>query len=61
MSSTEVIKRLVEAGFIHVSTKGDHWKFKHPDGRITIVTHPVKDIPKGTLGNIRRQSKLTLR
>ncbi len=62
MDSREIIKRLKEDGWYEVDQDGDHIQFKHETkkGRVT-VTHPVKDIPKGTLGNIRRQSGLDLR
>jgi len=62
MDSTEVIKKLRADGWFKVGQEGDHVQFKHPTkpGRVT-VTHPVKDIPKGTLGSIRRQSGLDLR
>lgn len=62
MSSREVIKMLKANGWLQVAQEGDHVQFKHPTrpGRVT-VPHPVKDIPKGTLGSIRRQSGLDLR
>lgn len=56
-SSREVIKKLNEDGWYEVGCDGDHHQFKHPlkKGRVT-VTHPVKDIPTGTLKNIEKQS-----
>ena len=53
---------LIADGWYQVAQERDHLQFKHPDksGRVTIP-HPVKDIPEGTLGSIRRQSGLTLR
>lgn len=50
MSSREVIKVLEADGWYHVGTEGDHHHYKHPTkpGKVT-VTHPVKDIPIGTL------------
>ncbi|MDQ7784947.1 MAG: type II toxin-antitoxin system HicA family toxin [Desulfomonilaceae bacterium] len=62
MDSREIIKRLKADGWYKVSQEGDHLQFKHPSkpGRVT-VTHPVKDIPKGTLASIRRQSGLDVR
>ena len=46
-------------GWKHVTTKGDHWHFKHPEkpGRVT-VQHPRKDIPIGTLKSILNQAGL---
>jgi len=36
-------------------------KFRHEDFREHVtVPHPVKDIPKGTLQNIRKQAGLTV-
>ncbi|MGO8821284.1 MAG: type II toxin-antitoxin system HicA family toxin [Desulfomonilaceae bacterium] len=62
MDSRRIIQILIADGWFEVAQEGDHLQFKHPDkpGRVTIP-HPVKDIPEGTLGSIRRQSGLTLR
>lgn len=56
-SSREVIQLLKADGWYEVCCDGDHHQFKHPvkKGRVT-VTHPVKDIPKGTLKSISKQS-----
>lgn len=56
-SSREVIKMLKADGWYEVNCVGDHHQYKHPTkkGRVTI-THPVKDIPLGTLKSISRQS-----
>ncbi len=56
-SSREIIKKLKQDGWYEVGCDGDHHQFKHPikKGRVTI-THPVKDIPIGTLKSISRQS-----
>ncbi len=32
VTGREVLKVLVGAGFVHVSTKGSHVKLAHPDG-----------------------------
>ena len=62
MDSREVIKRLKADGWYKDAQEGSHVHFKHPTkkGRVT-VKHPLKDIPKGTLASIRRQSGLDLR
>lgn len=60
MQSREVLQRLTEEGFIRVSQKGSHIKLRHPDGRTTIVPHPKKDLPPGTLRNIEAQAKVKL-
>ena len=56
-SSREVIQLLKADGWYEVCCDGDHHQFKHPvkKGRVT-VTHPVKDIPIGTLKSISKQS-----
>lgn len=59
-SSREVIQMLKKDGWYEVGCDGDHHQFKHPSkpGRVT-VTHPVKDLPLGTLKSISRQSGVT--
>lgn len=59
-SSREVLKMLLADGWYEVNCVGDHHQYKHPTkpGRVTL-THPVKDIPIGTLKNISRQSGVT--
>ena len=57
LSSREIIRVLNEHGFIFVSQKGSHKKFKK-NGRIVIVPDPKKEIPKGTFASILRQSGL---
>ena len=56
-SSREVIKILEKDGWYLVGTVGSHHQYKHPSkpGRVTI-THPIKDIPIGTLKNIEKQA-----
>ena len=61
MKSQDVIKALKSDGWEQVAQKGSHVQFKHPTkkGRVT-VPHPKKDIPKGTLRSIEKQSGLKL-
>ena len=56
-SSNEVIALLKKNGWYEVDCKGDHHQFKHTfkKGRVT-VTHPLKDIPIGTLKRIEQQA-----
>ena len=56
-SSREVLKILKSDGWYEIACDGDHHQFKHPTkkGRVT-VTHPVKDIPIGTLKSISNQA-----
>jgi len=59
VSSTEIIKALKKNGWMEVQARGSHRQFRHPTlpGRVT-VTHPVKDIPWGTVKSILKQSGL---
>ena len=56
-SSRDVVRMLIQDGWMRVATEGSHVQFKHPikPGRVT-VAHPVKDIPVGTLRSIYRQA-----
>lgn len=51
LSLQEVIRVLERNGFVLVSQKGSHKKFKK-DNRIVIVPDPKKEIPKGTFASI---------
>lgn len=47
MSSDELIKLLKANGWVLVSSKGDHFTFKHPNyAKIITITHPRKDMKK---------------
>lgn len=61
-SSREVIRILKTDGWYEVACDGDHHQFKHPTkkGRVT-VTHPLKDIPMGTLKSISNQAGVIFR
>lgn len=57
MDGRQVIRMLKAAGWEHVSTRGDHHKFRDPrSGKITVLQHPRRDIPTGTLRAIARQT-----
>lgn len=59
MNSAELIKTLEAAGFVLVSVRGSHHKFRHADGRMTIVPHPKKELGKGLVQKIlRKDAKL---
>ena len=60
-SSRDIIEALTAAGFQEARTKGDHVRFKHPDGRATTVPHPKRDMPIGTLKKIERDTGVKLR
>jgi len=59
LSSQEVADILEAHGFVLVSQKGSHQKYRHADGHNAIVPAGRKEIPRGTLGSIIRQSKLS--
>jgi predicted RNA binding protein YcfA (HicA-like mRNA interferase family) len=55
----EVIQKLEEAGWTHIRTKGDHRVFRHPDGRITVVSGRLgDDVRPGTYKAILRQARI---
>ncbi|MEK7209067.1 MAG: type II toxin-antitoxin system HicA family toxin [Patescibacteria group bacterium] len=58
-SSDEIIKVLSRRGFVFVSQKGSHTKFKNIGGSLVVIV-PVnrREIPVGTFRSIVRQSKL---
>ncbi len=62
MDSATVIEKIKADGWKLVRIKGSHHHFKHPEkpGVVTVV-HPLKDVPKGTLGSIQRQARVKLR
>ncbi len=62
MNDREIIWAIKPDGWLHVATRGDHWRFKHPTrrGRVT-VPHPRRDLPIGTLRSIERQAGVKLR
>ena len=60
-SSAYVVKVLQEKGFLYISQKGSHVKFRKSQGnKIYTVIVPVgqKEIPKGTFSSILRQARL---
>ena len=55
LSSKNIIRILEQSGFAFVSKKGSHRKFRKGN-RVVIVPDPRKEIPRGTLASIIRQS-----
>jgi predicted RNA binding protein YcfA (HicA-like mRNA interferase family) len=46
--SRDIIRRLEADGFVLVSARGSHQKYKHPSrGAVVILPHPRRDIPSG--------------
>ena len=55
--SRDIIARLRQDGYELVKTRGSHHKFVHPvSRRVVIVTHPRKDIPRGTVWAIYKDA-----
>lgn len=60
-SSNQVVKVLQKKGFIYISQKGSHVKFRKFGKKVLTVIVPAnrKEIPYGTFRSILRQSQLT--
>lgn len=60
-SSTEIIKVLQKKGFVYISQKGSHVKFRKNGNPTLTVIVPAgrKGIPFGTFKSILRQANLT--
>ena len=58
-SSRDVMKILLENGWVEINCVGDHHQFKHPTkkGKVTL-RHPVKDLGVRDLKSIEKQSGL---
>jgi predicted RNA binding protein YcfA (HicA-like mRNA interferase family) len=58
-SSKDIIRLLEADGWFFVGTTGNHHHYKHPikPGKVT-VTHPRKDMAKGTVNSILKQTGL---
>lgn len=58
-SSRDVMKILLEDGWVEINCVGDHHQFKHPakKGKVTL-RHPVKDLGVRDLKSIEKQSGL---
>ena len=59
MTSAELIKRMLKAGWILRGVKGSHHVYVHPDhpGHVT-VPHPRKDLGTGLLHKLMMQTDL---
>ncbi len=60
-SSAKIIKALEKLGFVFISQKGSHIKYRKKGNPILTVIVPAnrKQIPMGTFRSILRQSQLT--
>ena len=55
-SAKEIIKRLARSGDRLHSIKGSHHVFKNALGNRIVVSHPKKDLPKGTFYAVLKQA-----
>ena len=53
--SRKIVKRLLADGFVAVSSKGSHHKFRK-GGQTVIVPHPKKDLPLGMARSIAKMA-----
>ncbi len=60
-SSSDIIKILQKKGFIYISQKGSHVKFRKVGNPVLTVIVPAgrKEMPYGTFRSILRQANLT--
>ena len=58
LSSAEIVTLLLAHGFAFVSQKGSHLKYRDLHGHTVIVPAGRREIPRGTLASIIRQSAL---
>jgi predicted RNA binding protein YcfA (HicA-like mRNA interferase family) len=57
VTSAEVLRILKAAGWRVARVKGSHYHLRHDTSPGTVtVSHPRKDLPKGTLHSIAKQS-----
>ena len=58
LGSAQIVSILITNGFVFVSQRGSHLKYRDPSGRVVIVPGGRREIPRGTLASIIRQSGL---
>jgi predicted RNA binding protein YcfA (HicA-like mRNA interferase family) len=60
LTAKDILKALLQAGFVLVRQRGSHARLQHPDGRVvTVPIHPGQDIGRGLLRKILRDAELT--
>lgn len=59
LTSEQMCRLLEREGFAAVSQKGSHRKYRHPDGRTTIVPMGKDPLRPGTQADILRQAGIT--
>jgi len=60
MKVRDVVRLLMDDGWIQVSQKGSHRQFEHgiKPGKVTVPGKMSDDVPRGTLKSILRQAGL---
>jgi predicted RNA binding protein YcfA (HicA-like mRNA interferase family) len=60
-SGKKLVAILRRKGWIHLRTKGSHQTFQSPDAErsVTIPIHGNKDLRRGTLGQLLKDTGLT--
>jgi predicted RNA binding protein YcfA (HicA-like mRNA interferase family) len=58
MKPKDLIKMLLQEGFVLVRQRGSHAIFKHSDTRMVVVPIHNRDIPNGTLSAILKDAGL---
>ena len=60
MKVREVIRLLLDDGWVQVAQRGSHRQLKHfmKVGRVTVAGHPNDELAPGTLRSILRQANL---
>lgn len=60
LSSSEIISALYKLGFIKVSQKGSHAKYKNNFTNKVCIIPMHKEVARGTLKNILEQADITI-
>jgi predicted RNA binding protein YcfA (HicA-like mRNA interferase family) len=60
MKVGEVLRMLLDDGWVVVATRGSHRQLKHPSkpGRVTLPGKPSDDLAPGTLNSVLKQAGL---
>lgn len=61
MNGKEVIKKLKDAGFIVVRSQGSHFRLAKGAVKVTVPVHGARDLKRGALASIERQSGVKLK
>jgi predicted RNA binding protein YcfA (HicA-like mRNA interferase family) len=58
MTGKEIVNKLLCQGWRLVSVRGSHHKMEDPTGKVVVIPCHNKDLPKGTLNAILKQTGL---